>query len=172
VRVRDDEILAAARHDPALRKLLRDLDFDLDRVENGPVEQVRFPGGPGWEMIAGDASGGAFLRLADGGIAYVGSEGEGGLIASGLRDALALIAGVSSIHDALSQPYGPALLASLADADDEIRADRPTLDADRARVREAFGLPAADLEGLHRAAADDRYRPVSDAGDEYESMAP
>ncbi|GIJ44283.1 hypothetical protein Val02_11690 [Virgisporangium aliadipatigenens] len=170
--MRDDEILAAARADAGLRELLREFDFDLERVADGPVERVRFPGDPTWEMIAGDASGGAFLRLADGAIVYVGSEGEGGLIAPNLRAALAAVVGLPSIHDALSQPNDDELVRYLVEADDEIRADRPSLDEDRIRVKNAFDLPQADLAALHRAAADERYRPISAEGDGYGSMAP
>jgi hypothetical protein len=109
-------------------------------------------------------------------VVYVGSEGEGGLIAGGLRGALALVVGLSGLHDAFAVPVGDdagvRLRAWLARADDEIRQDWPELDADRARLREALDLPVADglLDALHAAAADGNYRPISDRGDIYESM--
>jgi hypothetical protein len=140
---------------------------------------VHLASGERLEMIAGDAAGGAFMLAGTGEqrpVVYVGSEGEGGLIAKGLREALALVVGLSSLHDAtavrLNDDGGARLRASLADADDEIRQDWPELDADRARLREALDLPLADglLDALHVAAADGEYRPVSDRGDRYESM--
>ncbi|MFI6159909.1 hypothetical protein ACIA59_08175 [Micromonospora haikouensis] len=163
--------------------LLRRFDFDLDRVADGPPEAVHLPNGEPLEMIAGDASGGAFMLVGDDngdGVArpvlYVGSEGEGGLIATDLRAALSLVVGLSSVHDATSVPYGDdggaRLREWLARADEEIREDWPELDAERARLRQALDLPEADglLEALHRLAADEDYRPVSDAGDRYEAM--
>ncbi|SCF10341.1 hypothetical protein GA0070558_12859 [Micromonospora haikouensis] len=167
--------------------LLRRFDFDLDRAADGPPEAVHLPNGEPLEMIAGDASGGAFMLVGDDngddngdGVArpvlYVGSEGEGGLIATDLRAALSLVVGLSSVHDATSVPYGDdggaRLREWLARADEEIREDWPELDAERARLRQALDLPEADglLEALHRLAADEDYRPVSDAGDRYEAM--
>ncbi|MEV0729875.1 hypothetical protein [Polymorphospora sp. NPDC050346] len=177
--MRDDELLGLIRDTPWIAELLADFDFDTGRVENGPPEPVRLPNGAPLEMVAGDASGGAFLLAGTGDrrpVVYAGSEGQGGLVAAGLRDALALVVGLPSIHDALGVPVGEdggrKLRAWLAEADDEIREDLPDLDADRARLRAALDLPEADglLEALHAAAADEAYRPVSDRGDRYESM--
>ncbi|WP_229074496.1 hypothetical protein [Actinoplanes sp. DH11] len=108
---------------------------------------------------------------------YVGSEGEGGLIAKDLRDALALIVGVSSLHDATAVPVdeddGRALRAFLARADDEIREVRPELDNDRVRLREVLGLPPAGdalLRSLQESAADITYRPINEWGDRLRPM--
>jgi hypothetical protein len=175
----DTDLLDLIRNTPPLAELLRQFDFDVARTVNGPPEPVHLAGGQPLEMVAGDAAGGAYLLIGTGPerpVLYVGSEGEGGLVATSLRDALALIAGLPSLHDATAQPFGDdggaALRASLAECDEEIREDWPELDADRRRLREALDLPPADglLEALHRAAADEEYRPVSDAGDRYESM--
>jgi hypothetical protein len=176
----DDDLLGRIRQTAWIAELLAEFDFAIDRVANGPVEAVHLPGGGALEMIAGDAAGGAFLLAdpVDGRrpVVYAGSEGEGGMIAEGLREALALVVGLPSIHDAtafrMDGDGAARLRESLARADDEIREDWPGLDADRARLREALDLPEAGglLESLHAAAADDRYRPVSDRGDTYESM--
>jgi hypothetical protein len=179
--VHDDELLATIAGTPWIARMLTEFDFDVARTADGPVEAVHLPDGTALEMVAGDAAGGAFMLAGtDSGtgraVVYAGSEGEGGLIATGLRDALALVVGLPSIHDALAVPFGAdggaKLRAHLAAADAEIREDRPALDDDRARLRAALDLPAADglLESLHAAAGDERYRPVSDAGDRYESM--
>ncbi|GAA1380692.1 hypothetical protein GCM10009661_55920 [Catellatospora chokoriensis] len=177
-RMRDQDLLRQIRDERWIAELLVQFDFDLRRAENGPVEAVRLPDGGALEMIAGDASGGAFLLAgppADNRpVVYAGSEGEGGLIAADLRTALALVVGLPSLHDATSMPIGDgaALREWLAFADDEIREDWPELDDDRARLRDALGLPepAGLLAGLHAAAADERYRPVSELGDVYEPM--
>jgi hypothetical protein len=178
--VRDETLLALIRDDPEIAALLVKFDFDIARVADGPAEPVHLAGGVPLTMIAGDAAGGAFLLAGTDGeqwpVVYAGSEGEGGLIATRLRDALALVVGLSSLHDALAMPLGDdggaRLRASLAQADDEIREDWPDLDDDRARLTAALELPPADglLDALHTAAADEDYRPVSDRGDTYESM--
>jgi hypothetical protein len=64
---------------------------------------------------------------------------------------------------------GSELREWLAWADDDIRADWPQLDAEWKRL----DLTSADdlLGAPHTAAADERYRPISDAGDTYSSMA-
>lgn len=176
----DAALLERVHSTPAIAKLLTDFDFDVDRVAAGPPEPVHLAGGEPLEMVAGDASGGAFMLVGTGDerpVLYAGSEGEGGLIATSLRDALALIASVSSIHDATAGRWGDdgaAVLAMLAEADQELREDWPELDQDRQRLREALDLPAGEglVEALHRLAADETYRPISDAGDRYESMLP
>lgn len=175
----DEELAQRLRRPSRITKDLAQLDFDVERVANGPVEPVRLPDGGTLTMIAGDSGGGAFLLApADGDrlpLVYAGSEGEGGLIAGNLREGLALVVGLSSISDATARPYAPdagaTLRAWLAAADEEIRQDWPDLDAIRARLREALDLPPADglLEALHEAAADERYRPVSEHGP-YESL--
>jgi hypothetical protein len=177
--VRNAEILELINANKRIADLLVRFDFDIARVVDGPCEQVHLASGEPLEMVAGDASGGAFMLVGSGeerAIVYVGSEGEGGLIAKDLRDALALVVGLSNIHDATSFPYGDdggeRLRAWLVQTDEEIREDWPELDRERARIREVLMLPEAEslLESLHLAQADERYRPISDAGDEYESM--
>jgi hypothetical protein len=177
--MRDEDLVAAIRNTTWIADLLTEFDFDLRRVANGPAESVHLASGEPLEMIAGDASGGAFMVVgrpgADRPVMYVGSEGEGGLIANNLRDALALVVGLSSLHDATALPVddgGTRLRAWLARTDAEVRENWPNLDADRSRLRDALGLPSADglLGALHIAAADDNYRPISDRGDVYESM--
>ena len=97
---------------------------------------------------------------------YVGSEGEGGLIATSLRDTLALVVGFSSIHDATALPLGDELRTWLVKTDEELRAERPELDDDRRRLRRHWTCrpPATSWKVLHRAAADNRYRPINDEG--------
>lgn len=149
----DAELFDRIRNDPWITERLMSIcDFELWRVEYGPVEPVHLAGGEPLEMIAGDASGGAFMLVGSGDerpVVYVGSEGTGGLVGTSLREALALL---------------------VAEVDEELREYEPTLDADRQRLREALDLPPVEgsLEKLHRLAADEAYRPISDAGDRYE----
>jgi hypothetical protein len=165
------DLLAQIRATPWLAELLTRFDFDVTRLD--PAEPVHLAGGEPLTPVAGDASGGTFLLTPSGAVVYAGSEGEGGLIALDLRDALALVVGLPSLHDAFSAPVGEELLALLAEADEEIRQDdaEPGLDEARTRVREALGLPPADglLAALHTAAADEAYRPISEHGP-YEPM--
>lgn len=152
--------------------------FDFDLARTDPLERVQLAGGELLTPVAGDAGGGVYLLTPSGAVVYAGSEGEGGLIALNLRDALALRVGLPSLHDALARPLDDDLRDWLAAADEEIRADYAArgggwlgLDEARARVRHALDLPAADglLAGLHAAAADEAYRPISQHGP-YRSM--
>ncbi|MBV1853119.1 hypothetical protein [Catellatospora tritici] len=170
------DLLARIHATPGLAELLAwRFDFDLTRTDS--VEQVHLAGGEPLTPIAGDASGGTFLLTPSGAVVYAGSEGEGGLVAHSLRDALALRVGLPSLHDALALPLGDELLRSLAEADDFIREDDAmdpdgqTLDEARAHARQALDLPHADglLAALHAAAADEAYRPISEHGP-YEPM--
>lgn len=168
----DADRLARIRDTPWISELLARLfDFDIARSVAGPLHDVQLPGGEPLEMIAGDAGGGAFLRTDTGAVVYAGSEGEGGLVAYTLRDAMALIVGLPSLHDALAKPLDEELLTWILEADLFIRDDWPELDEQRARLREALDLPRAEqlLEQLHEAAADEAYRPHSVYGP-YEPM--
>jgi hypothetical protein len=175
--VRVTDLLAQIRTTPWLADLLAThFDFDLTRTD--PVEQVHLASGEPLTPIAGDGSGGTYLLTPSGAVVYAGSEGEGGLIALNLRDALALRVGLPSLHDALARPLGDDLHDWLTEADEEIREDYALrgpgwlgLDEARARVRQALGLPPADglLAGLHAAAADEAFRPISQHGS-YRSM--
>ncbi|MEU8663708.1 hypothetical protein, partial [Actinoplanes philippinensis] len=89
-----------------------------------------------------------------------------------LRDTLALVVGVSSIHDATAFPVdedgGQALRDYLERTSEEIREDRPELDHDRERLRAALGLPPVDdalLRSLQSAAADIGHQPITAQGE-------
>ncbi len=106
---------------------------------------------------------------------YAGSEGSGGLIAMGVREAVAMVVHLPSLHDALAAPLddGSRLRDRLELAEREIREYRPDVAEVRARVTAALDLPPAAglLERLHAAAADDRYVVVSDVGNRYDPLA-
>jgi hypothetical protein len=70
---------------PAGEFLFRDVEI----ADAGPVH------------VGGDSSGGAYVRLSDGRILLLGSEGEAGVIGAGLEAALAHGVGVGGLYDAL-----------------------------------------------------------------------
>jgi hypothetical protein len=178
--VTDRELLDLIDRTPWIADSLTLFDFEVGRAADGPIQPVTLASGEQLEPIAGDATGGCFLLVgagADRPVLYVGSEGEGGLVANSLREALALVVGVASLHDAtrfpIEQDGGRALRDYLARADDEIREDWPELDADRDRLRNALGLPPIDdalLQSLQTAAADVTFRPLNEWGDLFRPM--
>ena len=178
--VTDRELLDTIDGTPWITDLLTFFDFEVARAAYGPIEPVTLPGGEPLEAIAGDSTGGCFLLVGSGDarpVLYVGSEVEGGLIATSLRDALALVIGVSSLHDAttisVDEAEGQVLRDFLDRTDEEIRADWPNLDDDRSRLREALKLPPVDdalLRSLQAAAADINYRPIREMGDRLRPM--
>jgi hypothetical protein len=141
---------------------------------------VTLPDGEPLEAIAGDSTGGCILLVGSGDerpVLHVGSEAEGGLIATNLRDAPTLVIGVSSLHDAttisVDDAGGQVLRDFLDRADDEIRADWPSPDDDRSRLRDTLKLPPVDgalLRSLQAAAADVRYRPIRALGNRLRPM--
>jgi hypothetical protein len=178
--VTDQELLDMIHGTPWIADLLTLFDFEIARAADGPIEPVTLPGGEQLETIAGDGSGGSFLLVGAATarpVLYVGSEGEGGLVATNLRDALALVVGVSSLHDATTFPVdedgGWLLRDFLVRTDDEIREDWPELDDDRDRLRETLDLPPVDvalLRSLQSAAADIAYRPINEQGNRFRPM--
>jgi hypothetical protein len=176
----DAELLGRIAGTPAITELLNQFGFYLDAVEYGPPETVHLPNGKPLEMIAGDGAGGAYMLAGaatepNRPVVYLDSEGSGGLIAPTLREALGMVVGFSSIHDATVRRLdddGPWLYEHLVEADAELREEWPTLDEDRARAREALDLPTSEhlVELLQTCADDADYRPISDLGDVYEPM--
>lgn len=174
-----DRLLSTIADTPWLNSALTDFDFELDRSAHGPAEPVHLADGRALTMFAGDASGGAFLFAGEGGeerpVVYAGSEGTGGLIAMGVREAVAMVVHLPSLHDALAAALddGMRLRDHLDRAEQEIREYRPDVAEVRARVAAALDLPPAAglLERLHAAAADDGYVVVSDEGNRYDPLA-
>ena len=174
-----DGLLSTIANTAWLNAALTDFDFEVERSANGPAEPVHLADGRRLTMFAGDAAGGAFLFAGEGGeerpVVYAGSEGTGGLIAMGVREAVAMVVHLPSLHDALSAPLddGTQLRERLERAEREIREYVPNVAEIRARVAAALDLPPADglLERLHAAAVDDGYVVVSDEGNRYDPLA-
>jgi hypothetical protein len=175
--MQDDELLELLRGRSWIPEALAGLGFDASAA--GAPGPLRLPDGP-LEPVAGDGAGGGFLLAVPVGhfrpVVHAGPDGAGGLVASGVREALALVVGLPGLpglREALAVPIGAdggaALRARLTEADDALRAARPELAELRARLRAELELPAADdlLPALHAAAADEGYRPVG-----YRSLLP
>ena len=163
----DAELLEQIHGTAWIAELLALFDFDVEGIANGPVEPVHLSGGEALEQVGRDASGGAFMLVGPPAdvrpVLYIGSEGEAGRIASNLSDALALIVGLPSLHDATCYDYGDPRLADwVMSCHNEIREDQPSLDEDRARIRAALGLPEVGplLEPFYAGLRDERYLPI------------
>jgi hypothetical protein len=174
-----DRLLGTIADTPWLNAAMLEFDFEIERCANGPTEPVHLADGRALTMFAGDASGGAFLFAGEGDeerpVVYADSEGTGGLIAMGAREAVAMVVHLPSLRDALAAPLddGTRLRERLDRAEREIREYRPDVAELRARVAAALDLPEAAglLQRLHTAAVDDGYVVVSDQGNRYEPLA-
>lgn len=93
--------------------------------------------------IAGDSSGGAYLRLSDGSIVLASSEGQAARIGPDLRTALAIGLGTGGLMDALGFTGGPdAEAASTAwQAFRDQRGLEPGEAEDIAEIRAVLELP-------------------------------
>ncbi|WP_405827089.1 MULTISPECIES: hypothetical protein [unclassified Streptomyces] len=92
-----DHLLDLIRNTPEIDLLLRtSFGFDIGRKYHG--EGLRLASGAPLEPIAGESAGGAYFLCAeeDGRrpVVFASSEGEGGLIADDLADALEIIIGL------------------------------------------------------------------------------
>ncbi|MFE0464775.1 hypothetical protein ACFW1A_36525 [Kitasatospora sp. NPDC058965] len=133
--------------------------FNVDIERTDHVEAVRLASGGPIEAIAGDDGGGTYFRCPDGAILYAGSEGEAGLIADSVDEALETLIGLPCWHDhiLLDPDAGDAELAAEVAESEEGLAEYygPELDADRVTLLAALGLrrlpPAELVRRLHRA---------------------
>ncbi|MDH6131526.1 hypothetical protein P3T37_000895 [Kitasatospora sp. MAA4] len=117
-------------------------NFDIARDEH--VEAVRLASGAGLVAVAGDDTGGTFFVCAGGEVLYAGSEGEAGLVADSVDEALEVLIGLPGWHDytGLDPHADDATLAATAtDTEDDLHEYYgPDLDADRSALLAALGL--------------------------------
>lgn len=87
-----------------LRELLAYFEFDVSRAKTR--EGASISCGDALEPVAGDFSGGQFYLCGDARserpVLYASSEGQAGLIADGLREAVELVVGLPHWHDCLT----------------------------------------------------------------------
>lgn len=161
---------------PDVRELLRSsFAFDTGR-RNG--DGLRLAPGAPLEPIAGDFAGGTYFLCpeTDGRrpVVYASSEGQGGLIADDLADALEIIVGLDW-RDCLGFSGGDAAVmqVSAQHLERRLARDHPEIAEDRGRVAEALSLrvvPVTDLVvRLHEAASRTvpEYVVTTEDGDEY-----
>jgi hypothetical protein len=114
-----DHLLALIRDTPDVADLLHSsFEFGIFRNEHG--EAVRAASGASLEAIAGDWAGGTFFLCHDEDgrrpVMYASSEGQGGLIADDLKQALEIITGLAVWQDCLKFSGGGRLEAMEAAA--------------------------------------------------------
>ncbi|MEV5281436.1 hypothetical protein [Streptomyces sp. NPDC051994] len=177
-----DHLLALIRDNSDVADLLHSsFEFDVCHTEHG--EAVRAASGASLEAIAGDWAGGTFFLCHDEDgrrpVTYASSEGQGGLIADDLKQALEIITGLAVWQDCLKFSGGGSLEAMEAAAvllDSDRVSDEPDIVEHRARVAAALSLdrvPASELVARLRSAVrttEPNHVVVTESGDEYESL--
>ncbi|GAA0616586.1 hypothetical protein [Streptomyces crystallinus] len=147
-----EELLARFRRHPDLSEAMYALcGFDLSCRDHGEV--LTAASGAPVEGFAGDDVGGTYFLCGTDAdqraVVYASPEGEGGLIADSLGDALRIIIGLPGWQDCLRFSAGGSLTAMRAAAaylENDLRRVEPQLTARRARLAGALSL---DLPPVH-----------------------
>ncbi|GGN86821.1 hypothetical protein GCM10011579_079040 [Streptomyces albiflavescens] len=156
-----DHLLDLIQNTPDVHGLLRtSFEFDIEQKQRG--EGLRLASGSPLETIAGDFAGGAYFLCTEIGgrrpVIFGNSEGEGGLIADDLADALEIIIGLGW-QDCLRFSGGgdvEVMQASAQHLERHLSRDNPEIAEERARVAAVLSLrvlPVADLVIRLQAAA-------------------
>lgn len=172
-----DHLLDLIRNTPEVDLLLRSsFGFDIHRKHYG--EGLRLASGAAMEVIAGESAGGAYFLCAeqDGRrpVVYASSEGEGGLLADDLGEALEIVLGLEW-HDCLTFSGGGDAEVMQVSARRLARSrdkHNPDIDHEAARVAAALSLrtvPVTDLVvRLHAAASrTEDYVVIDENGEEF-----
>jgi hypothetical protein len=121
-------------------------EFDVRRKVGG--ESPRLASGLPLEGIAGDFTGGMFYLCGTVGsprpVLYASSEGDAGIIATDLLEALVLVVGFPYWRDSLKYSAGGdlgAMETAMAFLCRDMMADRPAIDVEQSRVAESLGVP-------------------------------
>lgn len=176
--------MTTADTDPLLRKLLHIPEAeeflawpgDFEPARAGHGEEIHLPSGAPLQPIAGDGGGGTYYQVGPAHaqhrpVLYASSEGEGGLVAESLAEALELLIGLPYWQDCL-----PGRGLPLDSLEAEYRTTFSDLDRRRDRVAALLGLrrpPAGELIArLHacvgRSTPD--YVPVNAKGETYDPL--
>jgi hypothetical protein len=157
-----DHLLDLIRNTPEIDLLLRSsFGFDIHRKHYG--EDLRLASGAPLEAIAGESAGGAYFLCAEQNgrrpVVFASSEGEGGLLADDLTDALEIIIGLEW-HDCLTFSGGGDVEVMQISAQHLERSRdkyNPDIGNEAAQVAAALSLrivPVSDLViRLHAAAS-------------------
>ncbi|MEU7965648.1 hypothetical protein AB0D09_19575 [Streptomyces sp. NPDC049097] len=157
-----DHLLDLIRNTPEIDLLLRSsFGFDIHRKHYG--EGLRLASGASLEVIAGESAGGGYFLCAEQNgrrpVVFASSEGEGGLLADDLADALEIIIGLEW-HDCLSFSGGGDVEVMQISAQHLERSREkynPDIGNEAAQVAAALSLrivPVSDLViRLHAAAS-------------------
>ncbi|MBP2402158.1 hypothetical protein [Streptomyces syringium] len=141
------DLLQQISEDRELAVLLADVfEFDIRRKVDG--ESTRLASGLPLEGIAGDFTGGMFYLCGTPDLCrpvlYASSEGDAGIIATDLSEALALVAGFPYWRDCLKYSAGgdlSAMESATAFLCHDMMENCPTIGAEQYRVAAALGLP-------------------------------
>ncbi|MET9534785.1 hypothetical protein ABZY02_30205 [Streptomyces sp. NPDC006649] len=120
----------------------RPFGFDLAGAAHGAA--VRLASGAPLEAVAGDGTGGTYFVCGGGPVLYASADGAAGLVAASADEALELTVGLPGWHGLVHLSPADAearLPAAVAASEEAIRESLPDLDARRAALRGALGLP-------------------------------
>ena len=123
----DDELLETIHADEDLADLLAEVcEFDVSRAKHDEPE--RLSSGKALESVAGDFSGGTFFRCGPPGstrpVLYASSEGQAGIIAGSLAEAVETMAGLPAWRDCLAYSADGDLAAMRSAAEKLARDER------------------------------------------------
>ncbi|MFF0561673.1 hypothetical protein [Streptomyces sp. NPDC004266] len=174
-----DVLLDLIQTTPEIDLLLRSsFGFDIHRKHNG--DGLKLASGAPLEAIAGESAGGAYFLLPERNgrrpVVFASSEGDGGLLADDLTDALEIIIGLEW-RDCLTFSGGGDVEVMQISAQHLARSRdkyNPNIDSEAAQVAAALSLrmpPVADLViRLHAAASktEPDYVVTDDEGQEFD----
>ncbi|MEU5853448.1 hypothetical protein [Saccharopolyspora shandongensis] len=155
---RSFELLTTLRVDGDLAASFAVFPLEFDITHRPDDAALRLPSGMPLELIAGQGAGGAFFLCGDPAaerpVLYVDSEGQAGLIAGSLVEALTLELVLPRWGDSLSFSAGGDLSTMLRFApalDRELHTEHPAYAARQDRLAAALGLgPLPPLEDVVR----------------------
>ncbi|WP_150130476.1 hypothetical protein [Streptomyces sp. 150FB] len=141
------DLLQRVNEDRELAVLLADA-FEFDVRRKAGSESPRLVSGLPLEGIAGDFTGGTFYLCGTVSsprpVLYASSEGDAGIIATGLSQALALIVGFPYWRDSLEYSAGGdlgAMESATAFLLRDMMANRPAMEAEQSWVADSLCMP-------------------------------
>lgn len=167
---------------PRLAELLS-WPFDFEITQPPPeVEWFRLKSGGEVQPIAADGTGAVFALCGAGNgenrsVLFVSSEGQSGIIAAALPEALQMIIALPYWRDCLKFSGGGDLAEmqkALSHLEREVHEDEPEMDEFREELFDGLGLtrPSAPLEHLHECVTNSlpEFQVLANDGSEYVSL--